>query len=222
MGRNPVNSPHHFGAMPPYQPSSMHQALPQQNSGSNQSIDSVPLPEGWQKAFTAEGEPYYVNHKNRTTSWFHPSLPQHNHSHSFAGVPRGMGQPMYPGYGQGNVGALQQGRILSYEAHRQQELLQQQQQHQPNVMEVNRAPPGLYNDPYLSSNNHIRQASHDSGLGVTAMPYQSDVGMEFDEGMDTGSSSSVKVPLNQEYLENMPSTDIDADQPMEGNLGQWV
>jgi len=54
------------------------------------------------------------------------------------------------------------------------------------------------------------------------MPYQSDVGMEFEEGMDTGNSSSVKAPLNQEYLENMPSTDIDAEQPMEGNLGQWV
>ena len=53
------------------------------------------------------------------------------------------------------------------------------------------------------------------------MPYSSDVGMEFDDGMDTG-TPSVKVPLHPEYLENMPATDIDADQQMDSNLGQWV
>ena len=122
---------------------------------------------------------------------------------------------------------MQPGR-MPYEAHRQHDQMLQQQQ--ANLMEVNRAP-GLYNDPYLSSNNHIRQASHDSGLGVTAMPYQSDVGMDFEDGMDTGHSSA-KVPLNQEYLETMPATDIDAEglqtdqqmhEQMEGDLlGRWV
>lgn len=227
-GRAPLHSPHHL-PMPPYpQPPHMQQPIPQHNTSSNQSVDSVPLPEGWQKAFTAEGEPYYVNHKNRTTSWFHPGLPQHNHSHSFAGVPRAMShQPGFPAYSPhaGGMGGMQHDmRRLPYEAHRPQDHILQQQ---PNVMEASRAP-GLYNDPYLSSNNHIRQASHDSGLGVTAMPYQSDVGMDFEEGMDTGHSSVNKVPLNQEYLDSMPATDIDAeglqpDPQMEGDLlGRWV
>lgn len=33
-----------------------------------------PLPEGWEQAITAEGEIYYINHKNKTTSWLDPRL----------------------------------------------------------------------------------------------------------------------------------------------------
>ncbi|GAA6068055.1 transcriptional coactivator YAP1 isoform X1, partial [Tachysurus ichikawai] len=35
---------------------------------------SGPLPEGWEQAITAEGEIYYINHKNKTTSWLDPRL----------------------------------------------------------------------------------------------------------------------------------------------------
>ena len=120
---------------------------------------------------------------------------------------------------------------LPYEARPQDHVLQQQQHH--NVMEANRAPGGaLYSDPYLSSNNHIRQASHDSGLGVTAMQYQSDVGMDFEDGMDTGRSSINKAPMNQEYVDSMHTSDIDTEglqtdphmqEQMESSLlGRWV
>ena len=106
--------------------------------------------------------------------------------------------------------------------------------------EVNRAPPSLYNDPYLSSSSHVRQASHDSGLGATALPYQSDMGMEFDEGMDVSSgvqsskssfSSGNRGPPNRtlEYLETMSSSEVDTglqespqvmttDQPMQEQM----
>lgn len=230
MGHAPVHSPHHL-PMPPYpQPPQMssQQTHQQQSTAPNQSVDSIPLPEGWQKAFTADGEPYYVNHKNRTTSWFHPSVPQHHHSRSYAGMSSAMPQPGYQNYSQQNL-TLQQHlqvdkdiRRIPYDSHRQEHLLQQQ----PNVADSH-VPATLYNDPYLSSNNHIRQASHDSGLGVTAMPYQSDAGMEFEETMDTtGHSSISKAPQSRDYLDIEADT-LHTDQPMqeqmEGDLlGRWV
>ncbi|XP_008106266.1 transcriptional coactivator YAP1 isoform X4 [Anolis carolinensis] len=33
-----------------------------------------PLPDGWEQAMTQDGEIYYINHKNKTTSWLDPRL----------------------------------------------------------------------------------------------------------------------------------------------------
>jgi len=33
-----------------------------------------PLPEGWEQAITPEGEVYFIDHMNRTTSWFDPRI----------------------------------------------------------------------------------------------------------------------------------------------------
>ncbi|XP_014352181.1 transcriptional coactivator YAP1 isoform X2 [Latimeria chalumnae] len=38
------------------------------------SPSSGPLPDGWEQAMTQEGEIYYINHKNKTTSWLDPRL----------------------------------------------------------------------------------------------------------------------------------------------------
>lgn len=230
MGHASVQATHHL-PMPPYPHPPPHVPSPQahQSTPPNQSVDSVPLPEGWEKAFTAEGEAYYVNHKNRTTSWFHPSVPQHHHSRSYAGISSGMAQAGYQNYSPQHNMTLQQhlqvdkdARRIPYDSQRQDHLLQQQ----PSVADASHVPATLYNDPYLSSNNHIRQASHDSGLGVTALPYQSDAGMEFDEGMDTGHSTLNKVTQNRDYMD-MEGDTLHADQPMqeqmEGDLlGRWV
>ncbi|GFO47649.1 syntaxin-binding protein 4-like [Plakobranchus ocellatus] len=35
-------------------------------------MESVPLPFGWEEAYTAEGVKYYINHLNQTTTWTHP------------------------------------------------------------------------------------------------------------------------------------------------------
>uniref|UniRef100_A0A672SVC3 Transcriptional coactivator YAP1-like n=2 Tax=Sinocyclocheilus grahami TaxID=75366 RepID=A0A672SVC3_SINGR len=35
---------------------------------------SGPVPDGWEQAITSEGEIYYINHKNKTTSWLDPRL----------------------------------------------------------------------------------------------------------------------------------------------------
>jgi len=34
--------------------------------------DSGPLPHGWEQAMTQDGEIYYINHIEKTTSWFDP------------------------------------------------------------------------------------------------------------------------------------------------------
>lgn len=226
MGHGPVHPSHHL-PMPPYpQQPHLTPQTHQRNTTPNQSVDSIPLPEGWQKAYTAEGEPYYVNHKNRTTSWFHPSMPQHHHSHSFAGISRGIPQG-YQNYSSQQGMTLHQHlqvekdvRRLPYDSHQQDHLMQQQ----PNVAEASHVPATLYNDPYLSSNNHIRQASHDSGLGVTAMPYQTETGMEFDDSMETGHSLS-KASQNQDYFEDtLHPEQQQIPEQMEGDLlgGRWV
>ncbi|XP_058499295.1 membrane-associated guanylate kinase, WW and PDZ domain-containing protein 1 isoform X1 [Solea solea] len=35
----------------------------------------APLPENWELAFSDSGEPYYIDHKSKTTSWFDPRTP---------------------------------------------------------------------------------------------------------------------------------------------------
>jgi hypothetical protein len=49
------------------------------NSSSQGIIQAVgsavgPLPEGWEQAITPEGEVYFIDHMNRTTSWFDPRI----------------------------------------------------------------------------------------------------------------------------------------------------
>ncbi|KAK1336261.1 hypothetical protein QTO34_004066 [Cnephaeus nilssonii] len=46
---------------PPVQPNMMNSA-------------SGTLPDGWEQAMTQDGEIYYINHKNKTTSWLDPRL----------------------------------------------------------------------------------------------------------------------------------------------------
>ncbi|XP_036392535.1 transcriptional coactivator YAP1 [Megalops cyprinoides] len=53
------------------QPSPASPATVQQNI---MSPASGPLPDGWEQAITSEGEIYYINHKNKTTSWLDPRL----------------------------------------------------------------------------------------------------------------------------------------------------
>lgn len=49
---------------------SLQQQLQQQNSTKN--CEASSLPPYWEKSYTQEGIPYYINHKTRQTSWVHP------------------------------------------------------------------------------------------------------------------------------------------------------
>lgn len=215
-------------SMPPYQqPQIPH--MPQQH----QTLEAIPLPDGWQKAYTPEGEVYYVNHRNRTTSWLHPGMAQHQHSHSFAGLSGGVGHPSHPSYAQytrqqQHQLSLQQQLLSKEDMIRKQQLQRQEQMLQMVGNEPKTVPTTMYGDPYLSSSDHVRQASHDSGLGPTTMPYPSDVGiMDFEEGMDTSSAGGLQTSSNRtamppgmrgpqnrtlDYLDNLPDTHVDQEQ----------
>jgi len=44
--------------------------------GPNTTIIEPPLPQGWEGRIDARGRKYYVDHNSKSTSWFHPLLPQ--------------------------------------------------------------------------------------------------------------------------------------------------
>lgn len=236
----------HMPPYPPHAPIPHHQPpVPQ-----HQSLEAMALPDGWNKAYTPEGEVYYVNHKARTTSWLHPSAtPHHQHSHSYAGVARAVPVGAAPFYSHQHGAGLHQQEMQRrqpfdiQQRSDQQHMLQQQNQMMVGggSGEVNRVPATLYNDPYLSSSGHVRQASHDSGLGTTVMSYPTELGGEYEEGMDTGNVGADKPNYGQglrnasgrntlEYLEGMPTSDIEGgglhehhqamaqDQPMQEQI----
>ena len=62
----------------------LHQQAAQQNNSSqhspNVSLQNVgPLPPGWEQAYTPEGEMYFINHMERSTSWMDPRLSEYNY-----------------------------------------------------------------------------------------------------------------------------------------------
>ncbi|XP_055688119.1 transcriptional coactivator yorkie isoform X2 [Lutzomyia longipalpis] len=170
------------------QPPQQQQPPIQQNSGnpvtklsSATSVSSDPLlgplPDGWEQAVTSAGETYFINHINRTTSWFDPRIPEHFQRSEMS---RNAG-------GWLNIQNLQKER--EYLKQRQQEI-----QHQTM---------GLQMDPFLPGvTDHSRQESSDSGLSLTSnhysMPQNSDF-MSIDDSMDCISESGT---LETSTLEN--------------------
>lgn len=61
--------PKHHATPPPPPHTAAPAALHFKNLG--------PLPDGWEQATTGEGEVYFINHIERTTSWFDPRIPIH-------------------------------------------------------------------------------------------------------------------------------------------------
>lgn len=47
----------------------------------NALTNQIPIPDGWEQKLTPEGEVYFVNHIDRTTTWFDPRIPSHLHKH---------------------------------------------------------------------------------------------------------------------------------------------
>ena len=78
------------------------------------------------------------------------------------------------------------------------------------VNEPKQVPTTLYGDPILSSGDHVRSASHDSGLGgPTTFPY-----------------ASAEAPMMDPYPSEMPVIDyddgMDTTDIFNENMGQWV
>ncbi len=67
-GGGPATQQPQTGTLSPAQPQDLSPAVSVQNLG--------PLPHGWEQGVTPDGEIYFINHVDRTTSWFDPRIPK--------------------------------------------------------------------------------------------------------------------------------------------------
>ncbi|XP_024921608.1 transcriptional coactivator YAP1-like [Cynoglossus semilaevis] len=172
--------------------------------------ETGPLPEGWEQAVTADGEVYYIDHINKSTTWVDPRLAQN----------------MNPGI----LGMVMQQR-------QEKERLRCKQGHPPQAapQEVggrNQMSGGIDHDrnsqtlvPNLdvrirSSNHeptlngaHSRNESTDSGLSVSSLPRTSDHMLSSVDHMDTGDSGENSSITLQESMPVMPMSEGDELMP---------
>ncbi|KAG7217648.1 hypothetical protein INR49_021337 [Caranx melampygus] len=176
---------------------------------------SGPLPEGWEQAITSEGEIYYINHKNKTTSWLDPRLDQRyalNQQRITQSAPVKQGGQLPPQHS-GVMGGNNQMRLQQIEKERlrlkQQELLRQRPQELalrnqlPTSMDQDgstnpvsspmaqdaRTMTANSSDPFLNSGTyHSRDESTDSGLSMSSysVPRTPDDFLNSVDEMDTG------------------------------------
>ncbi|KAL3991508.1 hypothetical protein ACER0C_011133 [Sarotherodon galilaeus] len=190
---------------------------------------SGPLPDGWEQAITAEGEIYYINHKNKTTSWLDPRLD----------APVKQAGQLPPSIS-GVMGSNNQMRLQQIEKERlrlkQQELLRQRPQELalrnqlPTSMDQDgstnpvsspmaqdaRTMTANSSDPFLNSGTyHSRDESTDSGLSMSSysVPRTPDDFLNSVDEMDTGDplapSMATQPSRFPDYLDTIPGTDVD-------------
>ncbi|XP_029964458.1 transcriptional coactivator YAP1 [Salarias fasciatus] len=187
--------------------------VPQQNL---MNPASGPLPDGWEQAITSEGEIYYINHKNKTTSWLDPRLePRYalNQQRITQSAPVKQGGQLPPSTLSGVMGGNNQMRLPQIDKERlrmkQQELLRQRPQELalrnqlPSSMEQDggtnpvsspmaqdaRTMTANSTDPFLNSGTyHSRDESTDSGLSMSSysVPRTPDDFLNSVDEMDTG------------------------------------
>ncbi|KAJ0021886.1 hypothetical protein NQD34_009376 [Periophthalmus magnuspinnatus] len=198
-----------------------------------------PLPDGWEQAITSEGEIYYINHKNKTTSWLDPRLDprfglnQQRISQSAPVKPTGQLPPHSAVMGGNNQMRLQQ---LEKERLRlkQQELLRQRPQElalrnqlpmdqdggsnpvSSPMAQDTRTMTANSSDPFLNSGTyHSRDESTDSGLSMSSysVPRTPDDFLNSVDEMDTGEPQQTSMASQPsrfpDYLDAIPGTDVD-------------
>nr|XP_040043262.1 LOW QUALITY PROTEIN: transcriptional coactivator YAP1-like [Gasterosteus aculeatus aculeatus] len=200
---------------------------------------SGPLPEAWEQAITSDGEIYYINHKNKTTSWLDPRLDPRfalNQQRISQSAPVKQGGQLPPGFAVGNS----QMRLQQMEKERlrqkQQELLRQRPQELsirnqlPTSMDQDggtnpvsspmaqdaRTMTANSTDPFLNSGTyHSRDESTDSGLSMSSysVPRTPDDFLNSVDEMDTGDalppSMATQPSRFPDYLDAIPGTDVD-------------
>ncbi|KAM6907625.1 transcriptional coactivator YAP1-like [Xenentodon cancila] len=170
----------------------------------NISQDTGPLPEGWEQAVTADGEVYYIDHINKTTTWVDPRLAQKMNS--------------------GLLGLAMQQRLEKDRVRCKQGIAPQVRGHEaggrnqmssgmdhdrnaqilvPSVDVRIRAP---NHEPTLNG-AHSRNESTDSGLSVSSLPRTSDHMLSSMDHMDTGDSSEPPSMTLQESMPVLPMTE---------------
>uniref|UniRef100_A0A672N910 WW domain-containing protein n=1 Tax=Sinocyclocheilus grahami TaxID=75366 RepID=A0A672N910_SINGR len=190
---------------------------------------SGPLPDGWEQAITSEGEIYYINHKNKTTSWLDPRLDpryamnQQRISQS-APVKQGSQLPSSPQsgvLGGNNQIRLQQIQMEKERLRIKQELLRQRPQVRHTHLALHcyilslfcQLWPGVF---LCSGTYHSRDESTDSGLSMSSysVPRTPDDFLNSVDEMETGdrlgpSSMATQPSRFPDYLDAIPGTDVD-------------
>lgn len=176
---------------------------------------SGPLPDGWEQALTSEGEIYYINHKNKTTSWLDPRLDPRfalNQQRISQSAPVKQAGQLPSNAHSAVMGGNSQLRLQQIEKERlrlkQQELLRQRPQElalrnqlpsmdqdggsnpvSSPMAQDNRTMTANSTDPFLNSGTyHSRDESTDSGLSMSSysVPRTPDDFLNSVDEMDTG------------------------------------
>lgn len=155
--------------------------------------ETGPLPEGWEQAVTGDGEVYYIDHINKTTSWVDPCLAKIN--------PTLLNLAMQQRQENERLRCKQQ-------ATSQDTGVRSRMDHDRNTL----VPPldvrirASNHEPTLNG-AHSRNESTDSGLSVSSLPRTTDHMLSPVDHMDTGDSGeSSSLPL-QESMPVLPMSE---------------
>ena len=177
------------------------QQQPQQQQPNQGNNNMGPLPEGWEQAYTPEGEVYFINHANKTTSWADPRLSQQQQQNN-------MGSTSPPPMNNQNMHFM-----------KQQMMMQQQQQHHQQQVQHQHQRSGSNHqlDPILGSNSLMGNLVAEKygmqmniGMGIHGRGNSTDSGLD---GMGTLLTPPVDDPMN------MDEVDMEGNQPL-NNRGQ--
>lgn len=169
------------------------------------------LPEGWEQAQTSEGEIYFINHHNRTTSWFDPRIPVHMQQR-----PSGsslVGPAWHSSMSPQPTEQQQQLRLQQLQLERERLKQRQQEIRRQHEIMMRSSSDLPIIDPFLSNlTDHSRQESGDSGLsmGTTySVPHTpEDFLTKMDDSMEVGSENlTVDTSDISALSENLDSTD---------------
>ncbi|XP_056417523.1 transcriptional coactivator YAP1 isoform X2 [Hyla sarda] len=175
-----------------------------------------PLPDGWEQSLTPEGEIYYINHNNKSTSWLDPRFAM-NQQRLSQSVPVKPPPPLAPQSPQSSVmgggGNQQQLRLQQLQMEKERLRLKHQELLRQELALRSQIPPmeqdgGSQNpvcssgitqelrtmtmnssDPFLNSGTyHSRDESTDSGLSMSSysVPRTPDDFLNSVDEMDTG------------------------------------
>jgi protein yorkie len=147
------------------------------------------LPEGWEMAATTAGEIYFINHRNRTTSWYDPRIPEELQRLRNVPAPTGMIPPINQ-IGQNGWSSNHTQNLIELELEREGMRQRQEEiRNQDLLMRQNQQAMEFQIDPILSSStDHARQESADSGLSLSSnnvsLNHNSDFLPNIDDNMD--------------------------------------
>lgn len=221
-----------------HQSSQTSQHSPNVSMQNLQSVQNIPLPGGWEQAQTPEGEIYYINHIDRTTTWFDPRLPmnmqllQMNQQQQSQGISapqvQGQGPAVTLQVGpRGPPGHQQQQQTALQKLQKEKELLRQRQE-ELNRQELALRNPAVSNHPLP---NQIRADGQnmdissqmttetDPCLGQSnsndlhARQESADSGLG---GMGTGTNFLSRTP--EEFLGNMNELDTQDGSHRQGDF----